>query len=739
MSARLATLACERSSSSIKPRVGDRDGRLVGQPAEDRGVDVVEGVTVAPVDLDGAERSLVSDDRGDDEVADPRLRGHLVGLRNVLELTGEVVAGGDDASLEHRPAGQPLAEAEAGRAHRLALLIAQPRVVGGDQDALGGVELVDHRAVGTQQTTRLVDDPLKEVAGLADGCDPGRDLAQRLFRLGAAFDDRAGAGQFLDQARVPDGDRGLRRERGQHVHVGIVIGTRLARDDRQRPERRAVAGQRDGDDRSDPGFLDEGPGLVVADEAVIGQVVVGAGRALLGEGGPGDGLAGLEAAGRGPLGHHRHRVAGRVRPAQRVDLRVVQVDPRAVRFEQPDGLVDDLLEDLVGLEDGRDAGGDLAQGLFRIGTTGELGARARQRLDEPRVGDRDGGLAGKGEDKPRVGLAESTAFLGVDLDDAERAGVAGDRDRDHRLEPGPLVELGRFGGRREERREVAVGDDDPVLRDGCPGRADTDRDPELRPLLGAEHARQPVVVGPVEVAGRRVEEVEDHAVGTDQAPGLGHDILEDLRRLAQDRDPGSDLAQRLLRLRPPGERLARLVELVDQAGRADGDRGLVGDGLEQRAVLLAPLIDATAEDGQCPDRDALDAQRRGHDRMEPGPIDVLVRPRGVREARVADVVAGPERPAGDDRLAGDALVERLVGVVGPILFAGLDRPGRVCPAQQTEVRVDQVDPRAVGAEQAGRLVDAELEDCRQVGRGTDPGGDLAQRALDVGPLGEFAA
>ena len=131
--------------------------------------------------------------------------------------------------------------------------------------------------------------------------------------------------------------------------------------------------------------------------------------------------------------------------------------------------------------------------------------------------------------RPASVSLNAAAFLGVDLDDAERAGVAGDRGRDHRVEPGPLVELGRFGGRREERREVAVGDDDPVLRDGGPGGPDPDRDPELGPLLGAEHARQAVVVGPVEVAGRRVEQVEDHAVGPDQAPGLRDDVLEDLR------------------------------------------------------------------------------------------------------------------------------------------------------------------------------------------------------------------
>ena len=56
-----------------QPRVGDRDGRLVGEAAENRGVDVVEGVAVAAVDLDRPERPLVADDRRDDQVADPPL------------------------------------------------------------------------------------------------------------------------------------------------------------------------------------------------------------------------------------------------------------------------------------------------------------------------------------------------------------------------------------------------------------------------------------------------------------------------------------------------------------------------------------------------------------------------------------------------------------------------------------------------------------------------------------------
>ena len=41
-------------------------------------------------------------------------------------------------------------------------------------------------------------------------------------------------------------------------------------------------------------------------------------------------------------------------------------------------------------------------------------------------------------------------------------------------------------------------------------------------------------------------------------------------------------------------------------------------------------------------------------------------------------------------------------------------------------------------QQAGGLVDAQLEDGRQVGRGADAGRDLAQGPLDVGPVGQLA-
>ena len=111
--------------------------------------------------------------------------------------------------------------------------------------------------------------------------------------------------------------------------------------------------------------------------------------------------------------------------------------------------VDDGLQDLVLVVGRADPAGDLAQRPLGVGGPGQLAARASELLDESGVGDRDGGLAGEGPDQARVGLGEGRPLLRVDLDDAERPAVAGDRRGDHRVEAGPLVELGRLGRGRE--------------------------------------------------------------------------------------------------------------------------------------------------------------------------------------------------------------------------------------------------------------------------------------------------
>ena len=111
----------------------------------------------------------------------------------------------------------------------------------------------------------------------------------------------------------------------------------------------------------------------------------------------------------------------------------------------------------------------------------------------------------------------------------------------------------------------------------------------------------------------------------------------------------------------------------------------------------------------------------------------------VREARVGGVIARPDGPCLDHGLAGDALLQRLVGIDVPGLVVGLHLTRRVGPAEQPRLGIDEVDPGAVGAQQAGGLVDRELQHAREIRGGRDPGIDLPKRALDLGPLGELRA
>ena len=117
---------------------------------------------------------------------------------------------------------------------------------------------------------------------------------------------------------------------------------------------------------------------------------------MFSEGCPGDRLTGLEPSVHPPIRDDRHRVAGGVRPDERIELGVVDVDARAVRLEEPGGLVDDPLEHLGRIEDGRHASRDLPERPFRIGPAGDLGPRPFELLDEPGVGDGDRRLVGQG-------------------------------------------------------------------------------------------------------------------------------------------------------------------------------------------------------------------------------------------------------------------------------------------------------------------------------------------------------
>src|SRR4029077_14680556 len=104
-------------------------------------------------------------------------------------------------------------------------------------------------------------------------------------------------------------------------------------------------------------------------------------------------------------------------------------------------------------------------------------------------------------------------------------------------------------------------------------------------------------------------------------------------------------------------------------------------------------------------RTGLVDQRHRHDRADADAGDVLVDRAQVREAWIRAVVTGPIRLGRDDRLARDALVERLgLPRVRDEVLLGLESARGVRGAELVDGRVDEVDTGAFGAHQPSRLL-----------------------------------
>ena len=181
-------------------------------------------------------------------------------------------------------------------------------------------------------------------------------------------------------------------------------------------------------------------------------------------------------------------------------------------------------------------------------------------------------------------------------------------------------------------------------------------------------------------------------------------------------------------------------ELLDEPGVGDRDGGLVGQRGQQAGVGVVEGVDPVrvgVDDAE--DLVAVD-QRRGQHRVDRRLADEGVAVGRVLEALVLEVVAGPRRGPGPDRQARDAdvrvdldAVEELEVGLGPRLDLGVE------PGLRHALPVDEVDGHAAGLEEAGRRIDDRLEDLALVAHRADAAGDLAQRPLGVGGLGELGA
>ena len=512
---------------------------------------------------------------------------------------------------------------------------------------------------------------------------------------------------------VGDGDGRLVGKARQHGRIGFPerIGPLAVHGDRA--EDVAAMDQRRGDDRVDPRIAHETVPFRGVLEAIVGKVVAArldlAGR----ETEPGDPGIRLEVHLRKQALVGLDRLVGMAECPPIITVRwLEQVDHRAAGTEQTGRGIHDGVEDLVLVAHRADARRDLAEGPFRVRGAGQRRLGFGQFGDQPGVGDRDRGLAGQGPDERHVFGVEGVGSDGVDLDDPERPAIAGDRRRDHRAEPGPLVEVGVLGTGREQAGEIVPGDDDAVLGERRAGRAVADGDPQVGAFLGAELAPDAVVVRPAQVAGRGVEQVEDGAFPADQPAGELDDLLEDVGRIAHGRDAGRDLAQGLLGVRPSGEGRARAVELatrpvelVDELHVGHGSRRVIGQRAYERDLRRIERLRPGRERAQRAEH-LVPGHERGDDhRLDADVGDDPIGRRCVSERAVEAVVGGDDHGALGDRLPEHPGAGLQLHAPDPVAAAGTLDPGVVGEPQPAGRRVHEVDHRPVGVEQARRLFD----------------------------------
>ena len=171
---------------------------------------------------------------------------------------------------------------------------------------------------------------------------------------------------------------------------------------------------------------------------------------------------------------------------------------------------------------GADPRPDLAQRPLGIRPLGQLRARGVERLDQPDVVHRGGGVIGQRPDEPDLRRVERVRARREGAQRPEDRVAGRQRRGDHRADAEVLDDTVRVGGMVEGRvGEVVAGQDDGALGDGPAEDADPDRQVDRAHPGATASALDARVMGEPEMAGRRVHEVDHRAVGVEQPGCLG--------------------------------------------------------------------------------------------------------------------------------------------------------------------------------------------------------------------------
>ena len=553
-------------------------------------------------------------------------------------VVGGVLRGDDDAALADREV-----DARSADAQRLPLgpgRLVHARVVRPVDLARGRVEEVDDRARRAEQPGGLVDDVLEQLGRVLDRHHPPRDLAQRALRVGRPLEGALRRGEAVDEAGVGERDRGL-------------AGQRVEQPERVLPERVAVAVARlehadeavladDGrrDDRVQVDLLHAFVAFLVVLEPPVGHVVTGRHGPALADGEPGQADRLLV------VGRVEHRRVGEqavlgVGPDHLALDRLDEVEAGALGAQQPGGLVDDAQEEVAGVAaDGREPAADLAQRPLLLGPPGEGLAGPAQLLDQARAPERDRRLARDGLQQGGVVGPEGVDAGRPDRDRPERPLVAVERRRDDavdalrphvRVRPVPVDEVRVL--------EVVARDVGLAGHHGAPRRPDLERVVRVPRPLGLEDLLVARREQALEQPRLGVDDVDPGAVAVEQAEGLVDRELDHRLGVPSAGDAGAELAQRPLDHRLALAGLARAVELGDEPGVGHRERGVLGEGADERDLGRGERVGAARERAQRPEDLRPGDQGRDDERPQPDLVDEPVR--ALRVAGTSDPRRSP--------------------------------------------------------------------------------------------------
>ena len=199
----------------------------------------------------------------------------------------------------------------------------------------------------------------------------------------------------------------------------------------------------------------------------------------------------------------------------------------AVGRQQPPRLIHHLLEHVGRFTQDGDAPTDLTQRALLLGAVAQLGLRARQLLDEARVGERCGSVVSQRLDQRCLGLTEGAGPAGVDAQGAHQLVVGYQGGHGHGADARSAGDLVGHPGMREGLvAGVVVGDAHGSLGGCLADHADAQRQHQgAHPgafIAGADAG----IADPAQRLAVGLEQIGDGAVGLEQPRRLVHGVTQ---------------------------------------------------------------------------------------------------------------------------------------------------------------------------------------------------------------------